>query len=776
MNSPLFATTVTVPSGLQTITTHARSVTLADATNVLTLTRQVDTETTNGRARVSTFDAAARTRTIQTPAGRTAVAVLDAQGRVTELRPPGYSMGAIWPVQLSYDGSGRLYSATQGARTVTIGYDAQGYAATFIDPLQRTVHAWYDGAGRVIDQELLGTRHVTLGYDRNGNLTSLTPPGRPTHGFNYTPIDQTASYTPPVVSGTGLLPTAYGYNLDGSLAQILLADSSTVAEGYDAAGRLASVTTARGTTIVGYDAAGRVGALTAPGAGQISFGYDGFLKTSETWTGTVAGSVGYAYDSDFRVAAVSVNGTSASYQYDSDGLLAQAGALTIARDAATGWIAGTTAGEATTNQSISQYGELGSFSAKANGAEVFSYTLDRDAAGRIFRKTESIGGTTTICGYEYDEAGRLATASRNGTAVSIYSYDANGNRLSGPVSQTGTYDDQDRMLAYGAATYTYGPNGDLRTKTEGSQTTTYTYDALGNLVAATLSDGTLVEYLIDGKNRRIGKKLNGQLVEGFLYEGQLRPVAWLNGAGQVYARFVYGTRVNVPEYMVTAAGTFRIVTDHLGSPRLVIDTASGAIAQRIDYDEWGNVLQDTAPGFQPFGFAGGLWDRSTGLVRFGARDYDPSVGRWTNKDPIRFAGGTTNLYEYVGNDPVNFTDPSGRFLAPPPPPWWGPVIPYIPWIIPFIPSPTGGDPCENSPEGCGYGPRPAPPQPVPSEAECDEEWDKAREICEEIMRNPGCFPNPRGGRTSLEQCMKGYVSEICGGNPIDWGPGGPFGR
>ncbi len=135
--------------------------------------------------------------------------------------------------------------------------------------------------------------------------------------------------------------------------------------------------------------------------------------------------------------------------------------------------------------------------------------------------------------------------------------------------------------------------------------------------------------------------------EGFLYDGQLRPVAWLDGSGAVKATFVYGTRVNVPEYVVVGSSTYRIVTDYLGSPRLVIDTSSGAVVQRVDYDEWGVVLSDTAPGFQPFGFAGGLYDRDTGLVRFGARDYDAAVGRWVNKDPIRFRGGL-NLYMYVG--------------------------------------------------------------------------------------------------------------------------------
>ena len=82
------------------------------------------------------------------------------------------------------------------------------------------------------------------------------------------------------------------------------------------------------------------------------------------------------------------------------------------------------------------------------------------------------------------------------------------------------------------------------------------------------------------------KKVNGALVEGFLYEGQLRPVAWLDASGAVKATFVYGTRVNVPEYMVTASGTFRFVTDHLGSRGLSL-TASGAVAERLYYDEWG---------------------------------------------------------------------------------------------------------------------------------------------------------------------------------------------
>jgi RHS repeat-associated protein len=113
--------------------------------------------------------------------------------------------------------------------------------------------------------------------------------------------------------------------------------------------------------------------------------------------------------------------------------------------------------------------------------------------------------------------------------------------------------------------------------------------------------------------------------------------------------------------MIQDGVTYRLFTDHLGSVRLVVSTADGSIAQRIDYDAFGRIILDTNPGFQPFGFAGGLYDYQTGLIRFGARDYDPETGRWTSKDPAGFSGGDTNLYGYVVNDPVNNFDPNGLY-------------------------------------------------------------------------------------------------------------------
>ena len=199
----------------------------------------------------------------------------------------------------------------------------------------------------------------------------------------------------------------------------------------------------------------------------------------------------------------------------------------------------------------------------------------------------------------------------------------------------------------------------MATKTQNGATTLYDYDVFGNLRKVTLPGDLVIDYVIDGQNRRIGKKVNGVLVQGFLYRDQLNPIAELDANNQVVARFVYADKSNVPSYMIKNGRSYRIISDHLGSPRLVIDSQTGEVAQRMDYDVWGKVTNDTHPGFQPFGFAGGIYDQHTLLVRFGARDYDVETGRWTAKDPIGFNGSDTNLYGYVMDDPINWVDNSG---------------------------------------------------------------------------------------------------------------------
>ena len=146
--------------------------------------------------------------------------------------------------------------------------------------------------------------------------------------------------------------------------------------------------------------------------------------------------------------------------------------------------------------------------------------------------------------------------------------------------------------------------------------------------------------------------MNEVVVKRWLYQDQLNPVAELDSLGNLVSLFA-------PGYIVKNDSTYALITDHLGSVRLVVNVANGNVVQRIDYDAFGNEVLNTNPDFQPFGYAGGLYAEQTKLVRFGARDYDASIGRWTNKDPIGFGGGLSNLYEYVVNDPLNRFDKNG---------------------------------------------------------------------------------------------------------------------
>ena len=227
-----------------------------------------------------------------------------------------------------------------------------------------------------------------------------------------------------------------------------------------------------------------------------------------------------------------------------------------------------------------------------------------------------------------------------------------------------TYDTEDRLLSFGNRTYTYDANGARQTQTENGTETRYRYDNLGALKSVTKS-GQTIDYITDATGRRVGRKVNGSVESYFTYQDSLRPIAQYNADGSIRWTIVYAERMNVPSLLISSNGTrYRVVSDHLGSVRLIINTLNGQIVQRMDYDVWGKVTDDSNPNFQPFGFAGGLYDSATELVRFGARDYDPYVGRWLSKDPIGFAGGDTNLYGYVIQDPVNWIDLNGRQRTP----------------------------------------------------------------------------------------------------------------
>jgi RHS repeat-associated protein len=537
---------------------------------------------------------------------------------------------------------------------------------TVTDALSRTQSYAYDDANRVTTQTFTDGNSVVFGYDSNGNVTSVTPPGKPTHGFGFTPNDLMSSYTPPLLSTEA--PTTYEYNLDKQPTVIHRPDGTTINFTYDSAGRLSTTTypSVNGNLVVTRTyspTTGQLTGVTTSDGQSLAYGYDGSLSTSTTWSGNVAGSVSRTYNNDFRMVTESVNGAnSIAYGYDNDGLLTSVDGLSMIRDPVNGLISDTTLGSVTDHRTYDGFGQLYTYEAKFGSTSLYSATYVRDSLGRIEQKTETIQGATIVWNYTYDEAGRLWQVMQNGVLTATYLYDANGNRWSVATAsgtQTASYDAQDRLLTYGKWSYTYTANGDLLTKTDTSngQITNYAYDAQGNLRHVGLPDGRSIDYVIDSENRRVAKKINGVVVRKWIYRDRLKPAAEFDGAGVLLARYLDG---------VTVKGTtsYRVVTDHLGTARLLVNSTTGAVGQRMDFDEWGQATADSSAGFQVFGFASGIYDSDTGLIRFGARDFDPVAGRWTAKDPIRFEGGQANIYVYAGNSPLNITDPTGTdFLS-----------------------------------------------------------------------------------------------------------------
>ena len=658
----LKSSSLSTPDGRRLTVSADRKIELAQAGNPLSLGSLTESLSINGRQYLTNVDLRKMELMKKTPAGRSTITAFDNYGRIIRQEIVG-----VLPVIFDYDDKGRLTRVGQGAdddaRVVNLIYDAEGRVVGIVDPLKRRTRFEYDRAGRVTKQIFADGREIVYAYDPNGNLTAVTPPGQPAHNLEYTPVDLPQNYLPPSI-GLGRNQTNYAYNRDKQLTRMTRADGKNVEIEYDQAGRTSSLTTPQGKTHYLFDAkTDRLKSITANDGGILSYDYDGFLPTRTTWSGTIQGDVRRAYDDDLRLTSLAINGKRPiENRYDADGLLLQAGAMTLERDLLSGSVTSSKLGNIATSQKYNRFGEITGFTVAFKEKELFAIEYERDAAGRIVKKAERAEGQARAFAYVYDLAGRLAEVLSDGTRSASYQYDRNGNRIA-YKDRTGEskakYDTQDRLVDYGGVSYRYTAHGELANKTGGGNATIYDYDARGNLRSATLAGGLKVDYVIDGVNRRIGKKLNGKLVQGFLYGDQLKPVAELDGRNNVVSMFVYGTKVNVPEYVEKSDGIYRIITDHLGSPRLVINVETGAFAQRMDYDAFGNVLQDTNPGFQPFGFAGGIYDQHTTLTRFGARDYDAATGRWTAKDPIGFAGGDVNLYLYAANNPVNRADPTG---------------------------------------------------------------------------------------------------------------------
>jgi RHS repeat-associated protein len=215
---------------------------------------------------------------------------------------------------------------------------------------------------------------------------------------------------------------------------------------------------------------------------------------------------------------------------------------------------------------------------------------------------------------------------------------------------TYTYEDDNRMLTAGSASFEYDDNGNLITKTVGSDVTNYTWD-FNDMLTHLTSGGNSYEYRYDGlwgRRARIENSVEKRYVFG---------LAETDASGNITAYYVYG--LGLISKITPSNQSYFYHFDGIAST-VGISDSSGNMVNKYAYDAFGKVLnqEETIP--NPFKYVGeyGVMDEGNGLFYMWARYYDPESGRFINKDPIGFWGGL-NPYTYVGNNPVNWVDPLG---------------------------------------------------------------------------------------------------------------------
>lgn len=245
-----------------------------------------------------------------------------------------------------------------------------------------------------------------------------------------------------------------------------------------------------------------------------------------------------------------------------------------------------------------------------------------------------------------------------------YAYDSLFNRIS-ESDQSFNLNERNQVLEAKGFRYQYNENGCLIEKSSGSLATKYSYDALNRLIQVLMDDKS-IHYTYDAFNRRLSKtvlKDGKRQTVNYLYDGFHEIGALLPDQTFIEFRLLgegAGAEMGTTVAIELQEKLYIPLNDIQGSICQLIDALTGESVESQRYTAFG-MMQGVAEGISnPWGFSGKRLDTDTGLISFGQRDYDPSIGRWTTMDPLGYVDGP-NQYAYVANNPLNFHDQWGHF-------------------------------------------------------------------------------------------------------------------
>jgi RHS repeat-associated protein len=547
-----------------------------------------------------------------------------------------------------YDALNRLVQVTDPAGgAVRYGYDAAGNLMQVADPRALATVYTYDGLGNPVKQVSPDTGTTVQRFDRAGNLTAKVDARGVTASYGYDALNRVTQIA---YSRSGSPAEIHGFEYDGGIG----GPSS-------AKGRLTKLVDPAATTRWTYTLQGRVATKSQQvGALALAVAYSYNAAGQRTTVTTPSGQVlGYSY-LDGRVAGITVNGTP---------LITSAVAAPFGPIAAWQWGNGLH-----TFREYDTDGRIADWEFR-NGTSVLRNNLTWDAAGRI----ATIADPTNAAlqgSYQYDVLDRL-TVAQKGNPVSTtqqYGYDAVGNRVN--ITTDGRIDN----LTYGATSnQLVALSGVLNPDPlNGDSNRSFVYNLANRLVQVQSGTRSLGKYQVNALGQRIAKTVAGDTTR-FVYDEQGHLLGEYEANGKLIQETVWLEDLPVATLRPRPGSTGSPVTvdlyyvhaDHLGSPRAITNPGDNSIMWRWDnVDPFGANAADENPGGQgafEYGLRlpGQYFDAETGTHYNYFRDYDPSIGRYIESDPIGLKGGV-NTYAYVKASPLVRSDRYGLWgFAPP---------------------------------------------------------------------------------------------------------------